>query len=306
MNAPQSNLHLSVATESRFGADGDGQPHFAPDAYLGEILAGTRGLKPEQIKHALEYQRAEGVRFGEAVVALGYCTPQDVVWALAQQFHYPYNPEQDGGHNEELVMANAPFSEQVEPFRDLRAQLMAGVLDHPGRRSALAIVSPNVGDGKSFIAANLAVAFSQVPGRTLLVDADLRTPRLHALFGITNETGLSSILVGRSEPNLVKPVAHLPNLYLLPAGPVAPNPAELLHRPAFGLLLAELLNKFDHVIVDTPAASHGADARMVATRCGASLVVGRKNHSSLPALQKLAAQLGKANIRQAGLLMNEY
>jgi chain length determinant protein tyrosine kinase EpsG len=255
---------------------------------------------------ALDHQRLHNVRFGEAVVALGFARPADVVWALAQQFHYPYAPTAEKQLHEELVVANEPFSEEVEAFRDLRSQLLMSVLGHASGRHALAVVSPDVGDGKSFIVANLATAFSQLPGRTLLVDADLRSARLHEVFGVDAGPGLSSILAGRAEPNVIKPVEHLPNLYLLPAGVVVPNPVELLQQAAFGLLLRDLLEKFDHVVVDTPAASHGSDARIIASHCGAALVIARKNRSRVPELQKLVKQLGKASVKLGGVLMNEF
>lgn len=276
------------------------------DATLGDILRRTKGLSADQVLQALEHQRLHNVRFGEAVVTLGFARQADVVWALSQQFHYPYAPTAEKQLHEELVVANQPFSEEVEAFRDLRSQLLMSVLDQGHARSALAVVSPDVGDGKSFIVANLAVAFSQLPGRTLLVDADLRSARLHHIFGVEPGAGLTSILAGRAEPNVIKPVEHLPNLYLLPAGVVAPNPVELLQQAAFGLLLRELLEKFDHVLVDTPAASAGSDARITALHCGAALVIARKDRSRVPALQKLVKQLGKASVKLGGVLMNEF
>nr|WP_315197809.1 polysaccharide biosynthesis tyrosine autokinase [uncultured Aquabacterium sp.] len=276
------------------------------DPSLGDILRRTKGLTGEQVAQALEYQRANGVRFGEAVVALGMAHPEDVIWALSQQFHYPYNPVSDRTLNEELVVANSPFDENVEAFRDLRTQLIMSVMGAEDRRSALAIVSADVGEGKTFIAANLATAFSQLPGRTLLIDADLRTPRLHEVFGLEASVGLSGILAGRTEPNVIKPVGHLPNLYLLPAGTQPPNPAELLHRASFSLLLRELLSKFDNVLIDTPAASHGPDARIIATHCGAAMVVARKRESKTADMQALIKHLTKSKVKMAGVLVNEF
>ncbi|MGH6647082.1 polysaccharide biosynthesis tyrosine autokinase [Aquabacterium sp.] len=276
------------------------------DASLGDILRRTKGLTAEQVRQTLEHQQTHQVRFGDAVVALGFARQVDVVWALSQQFHYPYAPTAEQNLHEELVVANDPFSEEVEAFRDLRSQLLLSVVGDSGSRSALAVVSPDVGDGKSFIVANLAVAFSQLPGRTLLVDADLRGPRLHTVFGVQPGPGLSSILAGRAEPNVIRPVEHLPNLYLLPAGVMAPNPVELLQQATFSLLLRELLEKFDHVLVDTPAASQGSDARIIASHCGSALVIARKNRSRAPALQKLVKQLGKAPVKLGGILMNEF
>jgi len=290
MNAPESNQTA----------------HNVQDPSLGDILRRTKGLTSEQVTQALEYQRANGVRFGEAVVALGLAHPEDVIWALSQQFHYPYNPVSERSLNEELVVANSPFDDNVEAFRDLRAQLLMGVMGPGPDRSALAIVSAEVGDGKSFVAANLATAFSQLPGRTLLIDADLRTPRLHEVFGLDVSTGLSGILAGRTEPNVIKPVSHLPNLYLLPAGTVPPNPTELLQRASLSLLLRELLSKFDNILVDTPAASHGPDARIIATHCGAAMLVGRKGSSKTTDMQSLLKHLTKSKVKMAGVLVNEF
>ncbi|HRH18406.1 MAG TPA: polysaccharide biosynthesis tyrosine autokinase [Aquabacterium sp.] len=303
------NAHTQpqLAAVSEFPAGAAQEPRSTDqDASLGDILRQTKGLTTDQVKQALDYQATKGVRFGEAVVALGFASTEDIIWALAQQFHYPYSPVAEASLHAELVVANDPFSEQVEAFRDLRSQLITGVMGQGESRSALAIVSANVGDGKSFIAANLAVAFSQLPGRTLLIDADLRTPRLHEIFGVDSGSGLTGILSGRAVANVIKPVKHLPNLYMLPAGVMAPNPAELLHRAAFSLVLRELLAKFDYVLVDTPAASHGADARMIAGHCGACLLVGRKDQSRVPAMQALVKQLTKSTVKIGGVLMNDH
>lgn len=275
-------------------------------ASLGDILQQTKGLTAEQVERALNYQREHGVRFGEAAVALGFAKPDDVIWALAQQFHYPYLPSEQRHHSEELVVANDPFSEEVEAFRDLRSQLVLGVLGETDVRRALAITSADVGDGKTFVAANLAVAFSQLPGRTLLIDANLRQPRLHKVFGVDSGSGLTGLLAGRSEANVIRPVEHLPNLYMMPAGVLAPNPTELLQRASFSLLLRELLGKFDHVLVDTPPHAAGSDARIISVHCGATLLVGRRNATRMPGMQSLVKLLNKSQVKIAGILINEF
>ncbi len=291
---------------SSFNANTQANSDVQDVSTLGDILQRTKGLSAEQVEMAVQYQRQHGVRFGEAAVALGLARPEDVIWALAQQFHYPYSPVGQAKLNEELVVANDPFCEDVEAFRDLRSQLIMGVLGDPDQRRALAITSSDSGDGKTFVAANLAVAFGQLPGRTLLVDGNLRQPRLHKLFGIEASTGLSSVLAGRADAQVILPVAHLPNLYLMPAGVVAPNPAELLQRASLSLLMRELLTKFDHVLVDTPSHAVGADARVISVHCGASLVIGRKDRSRIPRMQALVKLLNKSNVKMAGVLMNEF
>jgi chain length determinant protein tyrosine kinase EpsG len=276
------------------------------DPMLGEILRRTKGVTAENIQRALEYQRTHGVRLGEAVMRLGFASADDVMWALSQQFHYAYAPKANSSLSPELVVAHHPFDDRVEVFRDLRTQLLLNGFGAADDRAALAIVGANRRDGRSHVAANLAVAFGQLPGRTVLVDADLRQPRLHGIFKTPGISGLASLLGGRAETNVIFPVTDLPNLFVLPAGPTPPNPSELFLKPAFSLLLNELTSKFDYVIVDTPAAEHGSDARIIASRCGAAMAVARRNHSKLPQLQRLVTQMGKSQVRIAGLVMNEY
>jgi protein-tyrosine kinase len=277
------------------------------DKSIGDIIRQSNNLSADQVERVLAYQREHNVKFGEAAVALGFAKREDILWALSQQFHYPYSAEPSEAVSSELVVASQPFGESAEVFRDLRSQLITTLFNGDGPRRALAVVSSETGDGKSYFAANIAVAFSQLGGRTLLVDADMRTPRMHDLFGLQNtSSGLSTILSGRSETNVIRPVADLTSLYLLPVGVVPPNPTELVQRPAFHLLINELLTKFDYVVVDTPAASHGSDARVIAGACGAALVVGRKGTSKMDKLQKLIASVQKTNAKVVGAIMNDH
>jgi Mrp family chromosome partitioning ATPase len=126
------------------------------------------------------------------------------------------------------------------------------------------------------------------------------------VFQTDNSRGLSSILSGRAEQQVIQPAVGVEGLFVLPSGITPPNPLELVERPAFGLLLAELTTKFDHVLVDTPAAAHGADAGVIASRCGAALVVARRNASRVGALQDLVGSLNDATVQVAGVVMNEW
>lgn len=275
------------------------------DRSIGDFLRRARQLSDGQVEQILQHQRKRGIRFGEAAVALKLATPDEVLWALSQQFHYPYALDHAREFNEELVVAIEPFGQQAEVFREIRSQLMMGVLAPEQRRSALAIVSCDPGDGKSFFAANMAIAFSQLGGRTLVIDADMRTPRQHELFRVPNEAGLSNVLSNRSDSNLMYRVPELPSLYVMPVGTVPPNPLELLQRPSFGLLMQELMGKFDHIVVDTPAASSGADARVIASRCGAALLLGRRGRTRMRSIEPLLHAL-QGVTRVAGVTMNDY
>lgn len=284
----------------------DVRPAALHDRAIGDIIAEANKLTTEQVERILAHQKAHGLRFGEAAVSLGLAKSEDVLWALSQQFHYPYAPGGGPAPNAELVLAAKPFSDQAESFRVLRSQINMKLYGADTPRRALAVISPDNGDGKTFFAANLAIAFSQLGGRTLLVDADMRSPRQHDIFGMDTSTGLSGILSGRSERNVIRPVRDLPSLFVMPVGTVPPNPTELVERPAFALLMRELVSKFDHVIVDTPAAIHGADYAVIAARCGAALALARKGSTRVASLQSLVGALSNTPTELAGVVMNEY
>ncbi len=277
------------------------------DRSIGDLICDLRKLDTRQIEQILQYQRQHGVRFGEAAIALKLASRDDVLWALSQQFHYPYAAEGGlTGLSTELVAATDPFCDAAEVFRDVRSQLLMDVFAPGQPRRALAVLSPNVGDGKTYFAANLAVAFSQLGESTLLIDADMRTPRQHHLFGVPPGNGLSNILAGRATADAVQPVAALPGLHLLSVGTLPPNPLELMQRSSFAFLMQELLNRFQHVIVDTPAAEHGADGRVLAARCGAALIIGRRDRTRMDAIQSLVQQIARSHAKIAGVMLNEH
>lgn len=276
------------------------------DRSIGSIIAETRHLTAEQVEKVLVHQRQKGIRFGEAAIALGYASNDDVLFALSQQFHYPYAAEDKRKANPELVALNQPFGVQSESFRAIRSQIMMRLFNEGQERRAIAVVSPDSGDGKSFFSANLAVTLAQLGGRTLLVDADMRGPRQHEVFGISNSAGLSGILSGRAESKVIQQVSGVPSLFVLPVGITPPNPLELVERPAFGLLIRELLSKFDHVVVDTPAAVYGSDCAVIAARCGAALVIARQNRSAVNMLESLVGNLAETPAVVAGVIVNEF
>jgi chain length determinant protein tyrosine kinase EpsG len=272
---------------------------------IGDIIREANKLSPEQLEEIVRFQKSYGVRFGEAAVALKFIKHEDVLWALSKQFHYSYFDALPDQVSKELVIATNPFDAAAESFREIRSKLITELFSVELPRRALAITSPSRGDGKSYFAANLAIAFSQLGARTVLVDADMRNPRLHDMLRCTARAGLSGFLSGRASATVVRPIAQLENLYFMPVGVVPPNPQELLQNRAFGHCINELINKFEYVIIDTPAASVGADARVIAKVAGASLVVARKQSTPLNALRELVTALGKSDHKMLGVVMNE-
>ena len=278
------------------------------DRSIGDLIAESCKLKPEQVATILARQRKTGVRFGEAAIELGLATTDDVLFALAKQYHYPYAAQEQRKLSPELVALNEPFSAMAESFRAIRSQVMKRVFnERSGPRRALAVVSPNAGDGKTFFAANLAVSLAQLGGRTLLIDADMRSPRQHEVFNLANSEGLAGILSGRAAEGAgAQQVPGVPGLFVLPVGNTPPNPLELVERPAFGLLLSELMAQFDYVVVDTPAAEYGADAAVIADRCGASLMLAHQDISRVAAIEAMAIELAQDHPRLAGVVVNRY
>jgi len=273
---------------------------------IGHILREKLGLTEIQVEQILAHIQSTGLRFGDAAVDLGLASHDVVLEALSEQFGYPYASEDRRRLSPELVTLNQPFSTQAEAFRAIRSQVVMRVFNENEQKRALAVVSPASGDGKTFFCANLAVTLAQAGGRTLLVDADLRGPRQHEVFNLDNSAGLSSVLAGRVDSQMVQQVAGVPSLYVMPVGVTPPNPLELIDRPAFSMLIRELVLKFDHVIVDTPAAVYGADAQVVAARCGAVLIVARKDESRVGELQQLVGALSSSPARMAGVILNEF
>ncbi|MGC4062628.1 MAG: polysaccharide biosynthesis tyrosine autokinase [Aquabacterium sp.] len=277
------------------------------DKSIGNIIAEAKNLTPAQVDAVVSHQKSTGQKFGEAAVALGLAKNEDVIWALSQQFHYPYASDGALSVSSELVAATSPFDAPAEFFRDIRSQLITEVFNGKEPRCALAVCSADVGDGKTYFAANLAVAFSQLGHRTLLVDADMRKPRIQDVFGVgTSNNGLSSVLSGRAETNVIRPIDALPSLYVLPVGVTPPNPLELVQGIAFDLLLNELVSKFEYVIVDTPAATHGADAKVIAAKCGASVAICRQGITDAKAMRSLITTLDKSCAKFAGAIMNAH
>ena len=284
----------------------EGAETVAVDRSIGDIIAELRNLTAEQVSKVLHYQQQHGTRFGEAAVTLGFASKDDVLFALSQQFHYPYAPEEQRKLSPDLVALNEPFSLRSESFRALRSQVMMRLFTEGDVRSAVAVISPDSGDGKTYTASNLAVTLAQLGGRTLLVDADMRSPRVHEVFNMANRAGLSGILSGRADKQVIQQVVGIPSLFVLPVGTTPPNPLELVERPAFGLLMRELASKFDHVVVDTPAATYGADSAVIAAKCGSALIVARKDRSHADSLMELVASLHGAPVKLAGVVFNEF
>lgn len=247
------------------------------DRSIGAILVDAGRLSPQDAERILMRQKETALRFGEAGIQLGLLTESDILFALSLQFDYPYLSGPNRPVSDEVVVAYRPFGFEGEKLRALRSQLQLRWFDEAGKNACLVVASAHRGEGRSYLAANLAVSFAQAGERTLLIDADLRHPTQHRYFKLDNSAGLSNLLVGQLHESVVKFLPGIPGLAILPSGPTPPNPQELLSRPAFRRILEQSTSTFNIVIIDSPASELGVDTTLLARAAGAALMVARTN-----------------------------
>jgi len=273
---------------------------------IGAILVDEGKLTASDAEQVLKRQRELGWRFGEAAIELNLITDSDLRQALAKQYEFPYLVSGPEGVSKELIAAWDPFHPVVEELRGVRTQLLIRWFNPAAGRRTLVIASPGAREGRSFVAANLAVTFSQLGHRTLLIDADFRAPRQQSIFNISDRFGLSSALSGRSDLSAASPVAGLTGLAVMPAGPVPPNPLELLSRGSFAALLAKAQSEYDVVLIDTPPATEYADVQSIVYRAGDAMLISRKDQTRLADTERAAREISDASGRIVGTLMNAY
>jgi chain length determinant protein tyrosine kinase EpsG len=295
-----------AAQENVLPIEGSGRVLSRRDNRIGGILAEEGKLGAKDIERVMELQQTNGLRFGEAALRLGLITAEDLRGAVAKQYDLPHLLPGNESISSELVVAYEPFHPRAEELRALRTQLLIRWSNAGIGHRVLAVVSPGAGEGRSYVAANLAVVFSQLGERTLLIDADLRTPRQHRIFNVPDRIGLSAVLSGRADRGAVVPVSEFGSLSLLPAGARPPNPQELLSRSALAALLAELRTEFDVILFDTPPAKLYADAQSVAFRAGSVLVLARKDHTRLTDTTGVIRELSDTGARIVGTVFNSF
>lgn len=201
-----------------------------------------------------------------------------------------------------LVTYRKPRSRQAEAFRGLRTSLLVNA--HARGQKVIQITSANSGDGKTTLAANLAISLAQSGKRVLLVDAEMRCPQLHEIFEIDASVGLSSLIVGAAEmPEVVQPTG-IPNLWVVACGEQPANPAELLSMPQFDEFLNLARERYDFVLLDTAPLLAVSDPSIVAARADGVLLVVRVRHNGRPAAIQAREILASMQIEVLGIVVN--
>jgi protein-tyrosine kinase len=270
---------------------------------LGALLLAAGKITANDRDRIMALQKQKGMRFGDAAKALGLVTENDIQKALSNQFNFPFLTTYEESFSKELIAAYQPFSAQVEALRAVRGQLMLRWFMDVHK--TLAVVSPGHGEGRSYMAANLAIVFSQLGEHTLLIDADLRQPRQHSLFKLPSGYGLSDVLAGRADLDVVTRIPVFRDLSILPAGTLSPNPVELISR-GFRRCLQQLQTQFDIILIDTPPAEQSIDAQIIAPNCGGALLVARQHKTRLDDLQLLREALQDTGSHCLGAVVTDF
>ncbi len=277
------------------------------DAPIRDTLLRLGLLTDEEAARVAEHQRERNLDFDQAALELGFISTDDLNRAREQLVNsLALQDAQRRPVSAELVVISDPAGVRSESIRLLRTQVIAQHIK-PGRR-ALAVVAPIAGVGCSYIAANLAAALSQIGTKTLLVDANLRSPRVDQIFGLEPAgPGLSSYLgLQVARPERVVHANVLPNLSVIASGPPVPRPQELLSSSRFRDGMNMLLREYDIAIFDTPPANSCADALTVASAIGYSVIVARRDHTFVNDISALANQLVASRSTLVGSVLSEF
>lgn len=293
---------------------------------LRDALLATGRLTPEGAQRIEEAMRTMGLGFDEAAIQLGLVTPEELAEAIQAARQLP--PKAPDGIVEgalhrllssrglpvkyvgmvkagpSLILVHDPDNTYSEQIRTLRTELL--LLNGASRSGNLIVIlSPCQGEGRTQLCAELAIAFSQLGQRTLLVDADLRRPRVHALFDSDNTVGLGQSLTSGGAPLLLG-VEKLPHLSVLIAGPSVPNPLELLTNGHFQRQMSDWRKKYNMVIIDTPPISEYADGLAIASFAEQVLIVGRADSTPHQNMKEMLRRMAGTQSRIVGAVINSF
>ena len=205
--------------------------------------------------------------------------------------------------NEDIPVAKYPRSVLAESMRELRTSLEYLNFDQTG--GVIGIHSLIPGEGKSFIATNLAAMIAMNNQRVVLIDADMRKPTLHHLFNLPKEDGLSTYLIGRHPKEQIIKTTLVKNLSIITAGVIPPNPVELLGSAAFTNLLKDLKENFDVIVIDNSPVTLVTDAAVISRHTQCNLFVVRQKYSPRKMIQLLGQIVAKNKMQKSGIVLND-
>lgn len=296
------------------------------DQELGAALISHCQLAPEDVDRIRETMRAMHLSFADAALHVGLVSEHDIedVTAWVRRLASGRNSSLVEAALQRRSVARRVTVHQGEQVRAGRKLILAHDLEHPrseklralrtellmlnersSHASVFALLSAQPGEGRSQLAAELAISFAQLGRRTLLVDADLRHPSQHTLFEADNLWGLAQSLA-HGEPPCLHGVENFPDLSLLTAGTLPPNPLEVLSHGRFEQMLAEWRYNYEFIVIDTPAVGKYADALAVATLARRVLLLSRAQQARFKDMKEMLRRLATTQSQVVGAVINHF
>jgi succinoglycan biosynthesis transport protein ExoP len=210
--------------------------------------------------------------------------------------------EKETTHPVELVTHRHPKSILSEAYRNIRTSILLSFSEKPPKR--IVITSPNPVEGKTTTAINTAIALSQTGAQVVIIDTDMRRPRIHHIFNGEDGAGLSNFLSGNADLSSIVKKTEVPNLYYIPSGPIPPNPSELLGSNLFKSMMESLGKKFDHILLDSPPVLGFADSLILSTTVDGVVLVVLGGKTPKETLQRAKEVLYQVNAKILGVVIN--
>lgn len=201
-----------------------------------------------------------------------------------------------------FIVEKKPKSISAEAYRTLRTNIQYSSYDKKIKK--ILVTSSEPAEGKSTIIGNLAISLSQSENTVIILDCDLRKPTMHKKFKISNEFGLTELLVGKKELKDVIQYRNK-NLHIITSGKIPPNPAEMLASKSMKRLLEQLSNEYDYILMDTPPLNAVTDAQVLSTEADGTLIVIRSEKTKKESILTAKNLLQKVNANILGIVFND-
>ena len=210
--------------------------------------------------------------------------------------------EKGASYPVEVITYAHPKSMLSEAYRNIRTSILLSFSEKPPKK--VVITSPNPSEGKTTTAINTAIALSQTGAQVIIIDADMRKPRVHKIFNYGNGLGLSNFLSGHGDLESIVKQSEVPNLFYIPSGPIPPNPSELLGSNLFKKMMESLGARFDHIVLDSPPVLGFADSTILSNSVDGVILVVWGGKTPRETLQRAKEVLQQANTKILGVVIN--
>ena len=265
---------------------------------LSLVIGGFLGVAAAFVRHALKAGVEDPDLIERQVGISVYATI-----AHSQRQDEIYDAQLANGNDQVLLSTDSPDDMAIESLRNLQTALHFGTMD--AKNNCIMIAGPSPGVGKSFVSANLAAVLTSNDKKVLLIDGDMRQGHLHKFLGLEKENGLSD-LIGRGLPlEQVLQATTIPGLTLIPTGSLPPNPAELLFHSRFAESMANLIPKYDHIIIDSPPILAATDATIIGQVAGATMMVIKSGVHPMREIEQSVKRLQLSGVNLRGLVIND-